>query len=1571
MTDPSLRIPKLELQPAQPSRFPGRAERQAARAKRQADAVADMGALTAMHAGRYRPQSNIGKTEMKDAPIKPSDKGVWGKIWDSYQNVTQGLGSIFLGTLGEYRPPIFNLLQEGYIKEDDPLATRKRLGSIVGTLGPAGQFLNQSMIQSNPELGLTPQEQDRVDRTRDILGSWMRGEVRREDAWEQLVSIQNERPWGLQMGSEMIADPTNLLPFGLVKTGLRAPVTAIRSMRAGRIAEGIRPTDAPFEAVTDVTPAYEMAKLPTVKEAKMVMQSDETDQYLKALWGQPFIKWAAATFGEHGLADFKNKGVQLLSSIGFYQAATKTNADMDAAYILRNGSARNKFQPNWKDGDMSVDPAHLSRKEGTAPSYIEGWDVRPGGERIALSSERLREIIPDIFAGRMNIGNAAKRTGLSAAAIGKQQQKARVEALRSIFEMDGPISDRDVRRKVLSIWGVEDVIVGNKKTRKITDQTLRKYLQNPEIARYVDQELSAALRGRASGTRNVRGQWSSGFLRDASRQKIFDDAMREFLLESELKLLPQLPILPGMPKTYLKQRDKVYFDEYLQNPELFNASPELELLRKDYTDVIGQYVAEGTRLKAIPDTDFVGNVPGNWTSAIWKTVDHVTSEGNIVSRPTGYTGRTFFGGEKVMENSRIRDFLADSYDLGFRTGYIDEGIHETLYAFQQMMGEKVVMDSIAAWTPALRKRIVKGGDAFLDDLVNLKQIDKKVLEEARRLLKDKTNPGIELLYKGSSVARGLETGLDIGAPAIHGAALFFSNPVAWGRGVKVAWQNMLDPTGTVQNKYLANNWQDVQEMAKFNGITLSDAEYMESFRQGSGWIDQRLAKLEDADRLKTGFLGKTGRAITQGASRNFNGFLFAARVEAWKSMRSSALEHAKHRAAKQFRKLKKENFAGQEHLSGLGDQQLFQRLLKGTGTVIDEGEETRALRMLSEHVNKLLGTLDAANTGLRPSRRKALGAVFMYAPRYRLAGYALMADALRGGYRGHMAREKLGNLLTSGSMWYAYVCNILEQEPQLNPLEPGFMAVKIGEQTIGIGSMHVTMMRFMMNLVSQGVGLGVRAADAATDEDLNERIRNLPDGGLLESALDNGQEANIFKFSGDNTLLKFLRGQIAPLTGASWDIATGRNFIGEPTDENLWGIDFNSPSMTAKFGNAAFSYLTPFWVSGMFSSTGYRHERAADNMSDGHPFISKMGGGLAEFGGLRSYSVSSGAKAMDIAEEEIQLAIEQGAFTVEGVAGDVQWTDLNGIQKQYIKDQNPRIQEFLDLSRQRWADIGTGPEGELSEAALERTAEKSRYISRLDEINKFMIQGHTGDPDRRFTGEDFRRQVSAAGRLYSDNLKRINEELSQEARDVQLDRATRRVQEGDTNFFDLAYYTYIQAVYAPNWELPSGEFNFTEYQFAQEDFYSDWTGNEYGTVDGTETGELHDVVKYIQEMQTKDFPDIVVELKVAQDQMRPYWEVPDKIMTNLGMTGLISVYEEYRSADPATQTVMKTIYPWITQIDSATRTARTQIRETNLGIDHFFIRYGYSGTPRHPSLVNINPMLIERTPLTNPRRLWD
>ena len=166
MTDPSLRIPKLGLEPAQPVNFPGRGERQAARQKRQADEAADIGAISAMYSGRYKPQSNIGKTEMKDAPIKPSDKGVWGRIWDSYQNVTQGLGAITLSAFGQspvdfipdelWRPAILNILE---LSPDDPNATL--------------------------DLTPNPAEQDRITRTKAVIRAWTNGDMRREDAWQQ------------------------------------------------------------------------------------------------------------------------------------------------------------------------------------------------------------------------------------------------------------------------------------------------------------------------------------------------------------------------------------------------------------------------------------------------------------------------------------------------------------------------------------------------------------------------------------------------------------------------------------------------------------------------------------------------------------------------------------------------------------------------------------------------------------------------------------------------------------------------------------------------------------------------------------------------------------------------------------------------------------------------------------------------------------------------------------------------------------------------------------------------------------------------------------------------------------------------------------------------------------------------------------------------------------------------------------------------------------------------------------------------------------------------------------------
>ena len=127
--------------------------------------------------------------------------------------------------------------------------------------------------------------------------------------------------------------------------------------------------------------------------------------------------------------------------------------------------------------------------------------------------------------------------------------------------------------------------------------------------------------------------------------------------------------------------------------------------------------------------------------------------------------------------------------------------------------------------------------------------------------------------------------------------------------------------------------------------------------------------------------------------RQFESFLLASKVLLWESLEDTALTHAQKRVAK---------FGG------------------------DLATEThKALDDLASHVAKTTGTVSMANLGLRPSRRKVMAGFFMFAPRYRMASYGLMADIFNGGMfggaqttasslSGDLARKRLSGMLMAG-----------------------------------------------------------------------------------------------------------------------------------------------------------------------------------------------------------------------------------------------------------------------------------------------------------------------------------------------------------------------------------------------------------------------------------------------------------------------------------------------------------------------------------------------------------------------------
>ena len=76
----------------------------------------------------------------------------------------------------------------------------------------------------------------------------------------------------------------------------------------------------------------------------------------------------------------------------------------------------------------------------------------------------------------------------------------------------------------------------------------------------------------------------------------------------------------------------------------------------------------------------------------------------------------------------------------------------------------------------------------------------------------------------------------------------------------------------------------------------------------------------------------------------------------------------------------------------------------------------------------------------------------MFAPSYWMASYGLMADALKGGMRGSLARETMEKMLMGGLFLYAAVAHRLGQKPNLDRTDSKFLKVKIGRTTVGLDS---------------------------------------------------------------------------------------------------------------------------------------------------------------------------------------------------------------------------------------------------------------------------------------------------------------------------------------------------------------------------------------------------------------------------------------------------------------------------------------------------------------------------------------
>jgi hypothetical protein len=216
--------------------------------------------------------------------------------------------------------------------------------------------------------------------------------------------------------------------------------------------------------------------------------------------------------------------------------------------------------------------------------------------------------------------------------------------------------------------------------------------------------------------------------------------------------------------------------------------------------------------------------------------------------------------------------------------------------------------------------------------------------------------------------------------------------------------------------------------------------------------------------------------------------------------------------------------------------EMFKAMTRNMDPITDAAKITE----IATFINKATGTLSSAYIGTGKLQRQLEASFMFFSPRMTRSLYGLVADAAtRPGQAGNDARKAVIGGLTAamGTTWL--FGQMLGQDVELDPLEPHYLQIKIGDAWIGPSGKLISIFR------------------AANRMMLN------PDSPV-EALFQEYDEDGSFK---DQDWFKNVRAQInAPTGSAVFDFLTGETFLGD----NLEGPQSYAWAQGQK--------LLPFWA---------------------------------------------------------------------------------------------------------------------------------------------------------------------------------------------------------------------------------------------------------------------------------------------------------------------------------------------------------------------------------------------------------
>ena len=387
-----------------------------------------------------------------------------------------------------------------------------------------------------------------------------------------------------------------------------------------------------------------------------------------------------------------------------------------------------------------------------------------------------------------------------------------------------------------------------------------------------------------------------------------------------------------------------------------------------------------------------------------------------------------------------------------------------------------------------------------------------------------------ILKRPTETLRYFKSGLDLGAPMIHGFNALVRLPVgregfdmksqqAWLDGVKMMGKFFAQPE--MYDQWVIDNMDKVGDARQYVRLGNPEPLYVadsDAMRNARAWVSDQ------------GFAQNKHMKLLSRFEAGFTGYLDVMRVNLWDSMKSVVDSELRTTG---------------KNLSQDALDQLRRKKYHELGAVI----------------NKMTGAFDPHLAQQTPFQSLIENSLLFFAPMYRRATFGIMADIGRGNQRSEQAIRTLGGVLVAGMM--------MQQLAVMTGNSSGDMFDPEGEKGKGEGALDLTHSFGKIKVGGMQMGIGTAwwtvfrmASDVAMmsyhDDDVDLDRDSWADNPVMEMLGRRG------------------RSQLAPGTALLTDLITGRNFIGEPlrdADENNW----------AAMGQHAGKSAIPFWLDGALS----------------------------------------------------------------------------------------------------------------------------------------------------------------------------------------------------------------------------------------------------------------------------------------------------------------------------------------------------------------------------------------------------